>query len=219
MEDALVDFVKTGKFSFTDMVDSMITDLIRFQIQQSITGPLASNSSALLETLGTAVGNYFGEGGGITSAAAPNTSYVGSYDSMVGTSQPFTMAANGNAFNGISGFSNQIVSSPTMFAHSGFSKFADGAGLMGEAGPEAIMPLKRTSNGKLGIASTGGAMSVIVNNFGSEKVETKEGKTASGGKSLTIQIGEAVAGDIKSGGPVARAMKETFGIKPQLAMR
>ena len=50
-------------------------------------------------------------------------------------------------------FSNSIVSSPTLF------KFADGGttrtGLMGEAGPEAIMPLKRGSVGSLGVQATG----------------------------------------------------------------
>jgi len=42
-------------------------------------------------------------------------------------------------------FTNSIVSSPTLF------KFAKGTGLMGEAGPEAIMPLKRDNNGNLGV--------------------------------------------------------------------
>ncbi|HCR1107412.1 TPA: phage tail tape measure protein [Klebsiella aerogenes] len=50
----------------------------------------------------------------------------------------------------LSAYSGQIVSSPTLFA------FANGAGLMGEAGPEAIMPLTRAANGKLGVASVGG---------------------------------------------------------------
>jgi phage-related minor tail protein len=49
----------------------------------------------------------------------------------------------------LSRFSNSIVSSPTMFA------FAKGAGLMGEAGPEAIMPLKRGSDGSLGVRVAG----------------------------------------------------------------
>lgn len=48
-------------------------------------------------------------------------------------------------------FSNSIVNSPTLF------KFANGGttrtGLMGEAGPEAIMPLKRGADGKLGVAA------------------------------------------------------------------
>lgn len=62
--------------------------------------------------------------------------------------------AKGGAFaNGINGFSNQVVSTPTMFA------FADGAGLMGEAGPEAIMPLSRDGSGRLGVAVNGSTAS------------------------------------------------------------
>jgi hypothetical protein len=46
-------------------------------------------------------------------------------------------------------FTNSIVSSPTLF------KFANGTGMMGEAGPEAIMPLKRGANGSLGVQVIG----------------------------------------------------------------
>ncbi len=49
-----------------------------------------------------------------------------------------------------------VVNSPTMFPMSGGN-----TGLMGEAGPEAILPLKRGPNGKLGVESSGG--SVVVN--------------------------------------------------------
>jgi hypothetical protein len=63
----------------------------------------------------------------------------------------FPGAANGAYFDGgMSYFANGgIVTSPTLF------QFADGGiprmGLMGEAGPEAIMPLKRGVDGKLGV--------------------------------------------------------------------
>lgn len=203
MEDALVNFVKTGKISFTDMVDSMVTDLIRLMIQQSITGPLAGAASSF-------IGGLIGGGAGssslpaVSGASKPAMSALGNIFNQNG----FQKFANGGAFT------NSIVSKPTIFP------FANGTGLMGEAGPEAIMPLKRTSSGKLGVISeSGGGMSVIINNFGSEKVETKEVKNASGGKSLIVQIGEVVANDIKSGGPVSRAMKDTFGMNPRLATR
>jgi lambda family phage tail tape measure protein len=49
----------------------------------------------------------------------------------------------------LSAHSNSIVRSPTYFA------FAKGAGLMGEAGPEAIMPLTRSADGSLGVRVTG----------------------------------------------------------------
>lgn len=67
-------------------------------------------------------------------------------------------SANGNVFGGGNvipfakggAFTNSIVSRPTIFP------FANGIGLMGEAGDEAIMPLKRGANGSLGVQMHGG---------------------------------------------------------------
>jgi hypothetical protein len=70
--------------------------------------------------------------------------------------------ANGNAFsNGrVTPFANGgVVGSPTYFPMSGGQ-----TGLMGEAGPEAIMPLKRDKNGRLGVSVEGGSGSVNVTN-------------------------------------------------------
>jgi hypothetical protein len=54
-----------------------------------------------------------------------------------------------------------VLSGPTMFPMAGGK-----TGLMGEAGPEAIMPLKRGANGKLGVQMEGGAGSTtVVQNF------------------------------------------------------
>ena len=63
-------------------------------------------------------------------------------------------SAKGNAFGtgGVKMFANGgVVDSPTLFNYSG------GTGMMGEAGPEAIMPLKRNSQGKLGVEVSGGS--------------------------------------------------------------
>jgi len=89
----------------------------------------------------------------------------------------FTPSANGSYFaNGIAAFANggmftnSIVSSPTLF------KFADGGamrtGVMGEAGPEAIMPLSRGSDGRLGVDANG----------------LREAMSASGGSSSTPML-------------------------------
>lgn len=57
-----------------------------------------------------------------------------------------------------SGFaSGGVVSKPTLF------KFAGGTGLMGEAGAEAIMPLKRGPSGNLGVEANGGIQPQQVN--------------------------------------------------------
>lgn len=73
----------------------------------------------------------------------------------------FKASANGNVFSSpaLSAYSGSVVSSPTVFP------FANGIGLMGEAGAEAILPLKRGRNGKLGVSMEGGGGGVTVNNY------------------------------------------------------
>jgi lambda family phage tail tape measure protein len=68
--------------------------------------------------------------------------------------------ANGGVFpGGTNAFAaGGVVSGPRFFA--------GGAGLMGEAGPEAIMPLKRGADGRLGVASQSGGSSSQVVQFG-----------------------------------------------------
>lgn len=101
---------------------------------------------ALVQSM-KAAGSYFGGGfGSLISSIVPNAK-GGVYDSP-----------------SLSSYSGQIVNSPTMFA------FAKGAGLMGEAGPEAIMPLTRGSDGSLGVRVLGlenvqnGTTSITSNN-------------------------------------------------------
>lgn len=77
-------------------------------------------------------------------------------NSLLGGMMPF---ADGGAFNQgrVMPFAKGgVVSSPTNFAMRG------GMGLMGEAGPEAIMPLARGADGRLGVQATGGARAVTV---------------------------------------------------------
>lgn len=65
-----------------------------------------------------------------------------------------SFSAHGNVFSarGLSAHSNTIVDEPTFFGYDRhLTAFASGAGLMGEAGPEAVMPLSRMSGGDLGV--------------------------------------------------------------------
>lgn len=72
-------------------------------------------------------------------------------------SNAFTQSGSVKMFAKGSAFTNSIVTSPTPF------RFADGdgfgKGIMGEAGPEAVMPLKRDARGTLGIAVNGSGRS------------------------------------------------------------
>lgn len=77
-------------------------------------------------------------------------------EGIVGSLVPF---ANGGTFTQgrVTPFANGgVVGGPTYFPMRG------GTGLMGEAGPEAIMPLTRGADGKLGVRSQGGGGSVSV---------------------------------------------------------
>jgi len=118
MEDALVDFVMTGKLNFRNLANSIIKDMARIAIQESITKPFTNFITGFFKN---ADGNAFVNG------------QVQKY-----------------AYGG-------IVNRPTLFPMAN-----GGVGLMGEAGsPEAILPLRRGANGKLGVQSSGGGSTVI----------------------------------------------------------
>ncbi len=78
--------------------------------------------------------------------------------SMFGPMKATPQAAGGVWSGGVQKFATGgIVSSPTMFGTAG------GMGLMGEAGPEAILPLKRGAGGRLGVIAQVGQSSPAVN--------------------------------------------------------
>ena len=110
-------------------------------------------------------------------------------------------------------FSNKIVDSPTLFRFSRGGKFK--TGLMGEAGPEAIMPLRRTSDGRLGVAAagaTGLAIEIVINNYSSETVDAQESTGEDGKRKLEITIG-AMINQHLSKGNADKAMSSRYGIK------
>lgn len=107
-------------------------------------------------------------------------------------------SANGNVFQsaGLHAYANQVVSRPTLFP------FAKGVGLMGEAGPEAIMPLTRSSSGKLGVVAQGsgaGTVNVTVNiaSDGTSSTKTNSSQqNASIGNALGRLVGTAVQSEM-----------------------
>ncbi len=150
MEDALVNFVTTGKMNFRDLANSIIKDMARIAIQQTITAPFTK----FLGGLFNADGNAFDKQGLITAYAKGG-----------------------------------VVDKPTFFRYGGAGKL----GIMGEAGAEAILPLSRGSNGKLGVQATGGGTSVVVNvDASGSNVQGDEAE----GRQLGSLIAAAVQGEI-----------------------
>ncbi|HDU8343304.1 TPA: phage tail tape measure protein [Proteus mirabilis] len=114
----------------SSLASSIISDLIRIAIQAQITNALTG-----------LMGGFAGSGGATSGAKAGKVGVKAN--------------AKGDVYSSpsLSQYSNQVVSSPTLFA---FAKGgAPNLGLMGEAGSEAIMPLKRGPDGSLGVRATG----------------------------------------------------------------
>ena len=99
----------------------------------------------------------------------------------------FTESAHGNVFqNGqhLHQYANGgVVDQPTVFP------MAKGAGVMGEEGPEAVMPLTRTPGGDLGVKSQG-ATNVEVNviNNSSQPVQAEKGQSRQDGSKMITDI-------------------------------
>lgn len=158
MEDAVVNFAMTGKLSFADFTKSILADMARIATRQA--------SSALLSSLVGAATSYFTGGGGGNGLAAGS---AGATSSNLGASSAgysssyFPQALGGAWSSGVQmfanggAFTNSIVSTPTAFGMAGGRP-----GVMGEAGPEAIMPLTRTSSGKLGVLAAGGGSGTAI---------------------------------------------------------
>jgi phage-related minor tail protein len=114
-------------------------------------------------------------------------------------------------------FTNHIVDHPTFFRFASGAGFAPG--VMGEAGPEAIMPLKRGPDGRLGVSTAGGAPAggtavyVIIQNYTNEEVQTQESSDGNGNQIRKIIIG-AVKESISTG-EMDRPMASRYGIKAQ----
>ncbi|MCT0661521.1 phage tail tape measure protein [Pseudomonas aeruginosa] len=140
MEDSIANFAMTGKLSFSDFTKSILADMARI-----------ATRAAASQALSSLFGGFFGGG---------NAAAQSGVDNLVSNSGLF---ANGGAFAGGvqmfatgGAFTNSVVSTPTAFGMSGGRM-----GVMGEAGPEAVMPLTRTSSGALGVRAMGGSSSQI----------------------------------------------------------
>lgn len=217
------DDVMRGTKSFKDAIDDLILSLANMIYQLTVIEPLKASLKATFNEMGGlegilgSIGSLFGGGwgGGPESAAGS-----ASFNTMALTNP---VMANGGAWDrGIQKFanggtfSNSIVDTPTLF------KFAKGTGLMGESGPEAIMPLTRGSDGKLGVQANGSGSNVeiVVNNYSNAQATTQEVTDSKGNRRVEVTIGEMAGAEInRSGSAAQKSIRNTFGVAPQLIRR
>ncbi|MGV8954043.1 MAG: tape measure protein [Cypionkella sp.] len=134
----LIDGAKSFKEAFTDMVRSFLSGVAKMIAQELA---LRAVKAAL---------KFFGGG------SADGNVFTGSGKTAFAKGAAFALPglmafANGGAFT------NQVYSNPTMFRFGQGGQF----GVMGEAGPEAVMPLTRGPDGKLGVQSQGGGGGIV----------------------------------------------------------
>lgn len=177
--DAFANGVASGTTKIKDLFKNMVQSLIaQFLKLMAYKGIMS-----LLGGPGTALGSSFGQAAGIL--------------------QP---SALGNVFNHgrIQAFATGgIVGGPTTFSMSNGK-----TGLMGEAGPEAIMPLKRGPGGELGV----NAVQPIVNVNNNAPVGVLTSSAADGTVDITI-VERAVESAIRRGGNgIASAIESAYGV-------
>ncbi|VGQ11698.1 hypothetical protein SB5439_04984 [Klebsiella variicola] len=182
----ITDMLNGNKASWKDWASSVLQSIEKILLNMAIVQGLKSLGNAM-SGMGGAWGTF-------------------------GTALASAAAAKGDVFSGpgIHAYSNSIVSRPTTFA------FAKGAGLMGEAGPEAVMPLVRGSNGRLGVTSTGGGNNIVINSNvvinGDSSQSSSSGSNDDVGrayqKTIDSSIQEGIRRELKPGGLIWNARQK-----------
>lgn len=186
---------KSGKAAMSDFKNFILQQMAEIAAQKFTSNII----SPLIDSL---LGGVFG--GGASSGG------TGSF----GLPAPFAMGGIPGG-PGIAAYSGSIVDRPTFFP------MAKGAyGLMGEAGPEAVVPLARGADGKLGVRNNGGGGSTpvvvnVINNAQGTKA-TESQRTEGGINIVDVvieQVEAAIAGNITQGrGLVPDALSGTYGL-------
>ncbi|WP_312545944.1 phage tail tape measure protein [Pantoea eucalypti] len=176
-----------NKASWKDWASSVLSMIAKVALQMAAVNLV----SGIVSSVGGAAAGAASAGGG----TANNSFSSGSYNNL-------TLNAKGGVYEShdLSQYSGSVVSSPTLFA------FAKGAGLMGEAGPEAIMPLTRAADGSLGVRAIGSgggsggtsiSVSAPVTVEGGGAGETSSANTANTARQLQSMIQTVLSDRLK----------------------
>lgn len=179
---------------FSTLTQSIIQNLVDMAAQALVTNTVLSS------IMGVGSSVLGGVGG---STAGSSGTAIADYGSN------FQFNAKGGVYSSsdLSAYSGQVVDNPTFFA------FAKGAGVMGEAGPEAIMPLTRAADGSLGVRAVSGGASeyaapqvfITINGDGSTASQSPGGLEKFGksvGNFVRDEYRKLIQADLRPGGAI-----------------
>ena len=196
--DAIVEFATTGKVSFSGLVDSMIADLLRLQVQQNLTGPIAGllgqiDFSSLFRT-------QSGGGGG-----APVAAQIAHAGARAGHAGPRRLVPPETFTNAPRAHRGALVPGEVP--------------VITQQGEGIFTPRQMENADRLIQALAQAKLSVTVINNSRASVAVRERQNTGGGRDLDLVIDEVQAQNIGRGGETADAILNLTGAAPQTIRR
>ena len=217
IEDSLVDFITTGTINFRKFAQDVIKEITRIFIRASIIKPLTSSLNNLFQPKPKpSKPSFLTDFSGITSPLFNNNLLDRNPVNAFNINQfPETPTIRKSTFGDKFGaFSNRFFDFfdkrfadggvipknkivPTRYAKGGLIErptlfpLSNGAALAGEAGVEAIMPLRRGKDGRLGVETSAGVGNVTVNVDAS-------GSSAEGDEQISTELGKVLGAAIQA---------------------
>lgn len=189
VEDSITSLMTTGTANFREFATSLVADMTRIIVRQFI-------MRSLMQAIGFLAPSPAASGA--SGLSAPQLNFSAATANPLAFDPGTRLFAYGGAFdaaNRIVPFAyGGVVNKPTMF------KFADGGlmrnGVAGEAGPEAIMPLRRLPSGRLGVEAAGAAgtaapINIVVN------VDASGNQQSSGASGQGEALGRVIASAVR----------------------
>lgn len=187
---------------FDKISDKMMDLAIDAMFDSMKQGKNSSGSSWLNSAINAGISYFTGSSAGTDLAATE------SFAQNVGRKPTF------NAAGGV--YTNGVYNSPTMFTFANGGRF----GVMGEAGPEAVMPLTRSSDGSLGVKAEGigGGSPVVVNviNNSNARATTQQRQTEQG-TTIDVMIDDLVAQKLGQTGTASNQALTAFNNRQLIA--
>lgn len=203
MEDALVNFAKTGKLNFTDLANSIISDIARMAAK--------SATSGIMNLVTSLIGNYFG---------TPSTSIGSGSSSSVGSVGNISYSlGSGSSGLGMKISGGRASGGPVAAGNMYRVNEKGSPELLDVGGNQYLMMGKQSgkvtaSSSGAGVAGAGGGVQVNIYNSSGSEVTTSQRQGDSGSiiDVIVKRAVDATANSIASGGVVGKSIQSTFAL-------